>query len=297
MAISVPFHTLAGSGASQHSIDQANAATWMFLCKWSDRVTFLGELATSQHAEWGPECAISAITIQPFSPEQPPSAVIADPSIVDVSYLQNNEYNCLVTAQYNTDFSLAPWPCDIPKPTVPAGTEMTLEIRASSQVIRIPPRKFVSASNPNYEKAGYVPDPDGQEGRIILPTSEFTLEWYYVDEPPIQEWEDDFKGYVNETTFLGSEAETIFFEGYDVRRSTQFIPTDPFCFTLVCHFRKRRILDGSNVYGWNHEFTLQGWDRVQMRNSDNALVDRYLKVDFTDMFSEATCSSSSSSGS
>jgi len=295
--VATAFHELAGSGASHHSIDQANSATRYFLCKWSDRTTFIEELATLQHPEWGPECAINSIAVEPFSPQQPPSVVVNDPTTDDVSYLQNAEFNCLITAQYNTDFSLAPWPCDIDKPTIPAGTELVMRTRASSQVIRIPPRKFLSADNPNKNPAGYVPEPDGQEGRIILPTTEFQLQWYYVDEPPIATWEEDYVGRVNESTFLGAEAETLLFVGFDIEPSTQFLISDPFCFTVTCHFRKRRIVDGSDIYGWNHEFELQGWTRVQMRDGNNSAVDRYQKVDFADMFVEACCSSSSSSGS
>ena len=294
MAVTVSFHELAGSGASQHSIDQANSATRMFLIQWSDRIDFLSELATLAHPVWGPTCAVNSIQIQPFSTEQPPSVVIDDPTVNDVSYLQNSGYNCLVVCQYNTDFSLAPWPCDIPKPTIPAGTEMVMRLRASTQVLRMPARKFVSASNPTRSTAGYVPDPDGPEGRIIIPTSEFQLQWYYVDEPPISTWEEDYQGRVNEEVFLGAEAETILFEGFDIEPSNQFIPTDPFCFTVTCHFRKRRILDGSTVRGWNHEFELEGWERVQMKDGTGSLQDRYLQVDFSDMFVETTCSSSSS---
>ncbi len=297
MAISVLFHELEGSGASQHSIDRANSATRMFLIRWEDRIVFLTEIATSPHPIWGPTCAVNSVQIQPFSPDTPPSVVVSDPTTQDVSYLQNSGFNCLVIIQYNTDFSLAPWPCDIPKPTIPAGTEMVLRTRASTQVLRLPPRKFVSASNPNRTTAGYVPDPDGPEGRIIIPTSEFQLQWYYVDEPPIATWEDDFQGRVNETTFLGSEPETILFEGFDVEPSTQFIPTDPFSFTVTAHFRKRRIVDDVDIRGWNHEFEIEGWQRVQMKDGAGVLRDRYLKVDFSSMFAEAACGSSSSSSS
>jgi len=297
MAISVDFHTLSNSGASHHSLDQANSATVHFLCKWSERETFLDELAASVHPLWGPSCAVNALSASPFSPDQAPSEVMSDPTVDDVAYMQNDEFNCLVTAQYSTDFSLAPWPCDITKPTIPIGTEMVMRVRASSQVIRIPPRMLYSDSNLDRSPTGYVPNPDGVQGRLFLPTAEYQLQWYYVDEPPLKTWEEDLYGRVNETTFLSSEPETILFEGADIEPSTQFQITNPFCFTVTCHFRKRRVVDGENIYGWNHEFEEHGWERVKMENSDGIKVNRYLLEDFSDMFVEATCSSSSSSGS
>lgn len=297
MAVTVDFHVLEGSGASTHSLDQANTATRLFLVRWSERALFIEQMAALPHPLWGETCAVNHIASQQLSPETPPSVVMGDPTINDEVYTQNAGFNCLIVCRYTTDFSLAPWPCAFPKPEIPAGTQMVMRTRSSAQIIRVPARKFVSASNPSVTAAGYVLDPDGVEGRIYLPTTEFQLQWYYVDEPDAQTWEDDYVGKVNEVAFLGGEAETMLFEGFDIEPSTQFITSNPFCFTVTCHFRKRRIVDGSSIYGWNHEFALEGWDRVQMKNGAGQLVNRYLLADFTDMFVETDCSSGSSGSS
>lgn len=297
MAVTVDFHALEGSGASTHSLDQGNTATRLFLVRWSERALFIEQMAATVHPVWGDACAVSNISSQQLSPETPPSVVMGDPTINDEVYNQNAGFNCLIVCRYTTDFSLAKWPCAFPKPEIPAGTQLVMRTRSSAQVIRIPPRKMVAAGNPAGLPSGYQFDPDGVEGRLYLPTTEFQLQWYYVDEPDAQTWEDDYVGKVNEVAFLGAEAETLLFEGADIEPSPQFITSNPFAFTVTCHFRKRRIVDAADIYGWNHEFALQGWDRVQMKNGAGQLVNRYLLADFTGMFVESDCSSGSSGSS
>lgn len=267
----------------------------MFLVKWSERDQFAQEIARAQHPVWGPECAVSDITHQPFSMDQPPSVVMSDPIANDVEYLQNNEFNCLTTCTYSTDFSLAKWPCDIPQPDLGNTGELVMRSRSSMQVLLLPSDFFAYESNTDREKTGKVPPKDGLEGRIFIPTTEYQLQWYYVDEPPIKLWDEGYVGRVNESTFLGAEAETILFEGYDLEPSTQFQITDPFAFTLTLHMRKRRIVDGEEIRGWNHELHREGWERVQMKDSSGEFRNRYLTVDFSSMFIlDAGCSSSSS---
>jgi hypothetical protein len=302
MAVTVIFHELAGSGRQSHTTASGNTDQRLFLIRSIDRNTFATEMAGTPHPVF-PNTYCSSIRISPFDPEQTPEFVISDPHTEVVVYAQNNGLNTLAICDYETDFSQARWPCDVPQPDFESGTALTMRMRMTGQFLRVSGRDLAWADNVVNDPGGPLVSDDSPAARILIPMSEFRLDWLFVDEPPIDEWEADLVGRVNLVTFLGSEPETILFEGFDLDPSRQFVVLDPFSFTISATFRKRRIVPAvglsssgtpsGTVYGWNHEYRHDGWERVKMFDGAGNPVDRYEQADFTDMFFEAPCGSSS----
>jgi hypothetical protein len=293
----ITYEELSGSGRTQHDADSANGGDRLFLVGWSDRLAFAATLSGKQ---WPgiPYCFCRNIQIDLFSRQLcPDAATLTDPNSTLVSYSQNGGMVALVRATYGTDYSTAPWPCQVPKPSHTEGTQLKLRIRSSGQFLTVPADATTWSDNTEAYPEGPLPTPD-TNARITIPIVEYHIEWLYVDEPPLNEW-DELLGCVNAGEFLGAEAETILFEGYESDQSTQFVIADPFCWKLVPVFRKRRIVVGENVYGWNHELRNDGWTKIKMSDGDGGQVDRYSTADFSTMFTEADCEeepSPSSSG-
>lgn len=73
-------------------------------------------------------------------------------------------------------------------------------------------------------------------------------------------------GCVNSATFEGAAAETLLFTGVD--EDFQYGTSGVKSRTRTYHFRERRIVVGSNVYGWNHAFREEtgAWERVKYKD-------------------------------
>jgi len=291
--MSYQYEELAGSARSQHDAASGNGGERFFLCLWNERYAFAQSLAGYQ---WPglPYCYCRNITIEPFSPDLCPKyEILTNPNSQLVSYEQNGGMVALVRASYATDYGNAAWPCTITKPSHPEGTSLKLRVRTSGQFLTMPGDSVRWEDNCEAYPDGPMPGPD-VNARIVIPITEYHVEWDYVDEPPLDEW-DELIGCVNSDTFLDSEAETILFEGYEVDQSSQFSLLDPYCWKLSCVFRKRRIQDDTEIRGWNHEMRQDGWVRIRMKDTGGNCVDRYDQADFSSMFTEATCGGDSSS--
>ena len=301
MAVTVPFHELSGSGASRHSVDSGNADTRLFLVRWTERFTFAQELTGIEHPGL-PGAYPADFSIEPLSDDMAPTFVIVDPLAELPAYWQNQKYTALIVVRYATDFSVAPWPCDLVKPLFELGTQLRFELNISGQFLYMRPEDMGHEDNPEMSPEGKKWKHDSQAGRKLVPTSDFSITWLYVQEPPIELWRDTLIGRVNDGVFvnplglfLNAPTETLLFEGMDVRPSTRMDLLDPFCWEVTAHFLERRITVQGKTYGWNHDFDGINWKRVKMRVAGQN-SDRYEKASFDGMFFYAPCSSSSSSG-
>jgi hypothetical protein len=283
-----------GSGDTRHSVDAGNSDQLAWLVPWASRFYVAESMSGSQHPSLT-GCYCGDIEIRTLMDDLPPSVQISAINELP-TYTQNNGYVGVLIARYSTDFSTAPWPCDVTKPAIEAGTQLKFEHRSAGQFLHMRPEDMRHQDNEAGAATGRKWRHDSQAGRKLIGLGEFHLTWLYVEEPPIDNWRDALKGRVNSVTFLDSPAECLLFADFDVRPATRFSLLDPFCFEVVVQFRERRIKVGSNTYGWNHEYEPAGWKRVKMDDGSGNVGDRYEKADFTNMFTYSACSSSSSSG-
>lgn len=281
------YDELAGSGRTQHDADNGNGGERLFLTYWGDRYDF-AEAIAGQPYPGVPWAYCRQIAVEPFSAELcPDAAALADPNSQIVTYSQNGGKVALVRASYATDYANAPWPCEIPEPGHTASTRLQLRVRGTAQFLTLPANSTRWDDNQGGYAAGRLPGPDDNV-RLIIPITEFHVEWLYVDEPPANLLRDT-QGSVNDAAFLGHEAETVLFESYDIGTMSQFVPSDPFAWKVTCMFRARRIKVGANIYGWNHEYRDDGWQRVWMREPGGGLVRRYPQADLSGLFYETSC--------
>ncbi len=122
-----------------------------------------------------------------------------------------------------------------------------------------------------------------------------------------------YDGAVNSVPFLGCDPETLLFEGAEVEPS--FLMTakeppeaDPRCYKATVTLKRRRIVVGNDVFGWNHEYDCRGkkWAYVYMnapgdfgtgQSSSSGTppgTPRYQLVDFEGMFNGGLFAGSSS---
>jgi hypothetical protein len=287
---------LEGSGRSRHSVDSGNSDELVYLGPWEQRYSFAQQKTGRVHPSLvGSYCG--DIEIFPIMDELPPSVIITDPLDQLPTYVQNGGAVAVVVCRYMSDFSTAPWPCDIAKPTIQVGTQLRFEKRSAGQFLYMRPEDMAHEENPTWTATGRKFRHDSQAGRKLISTGELQLAWLYVEEPPFFSWDDTLIGRVNESSFLSCPPETLLFEGYDARPSTNFDLSNPWCYEISATFRKRQIKVDGNTYGWNHEYGWGddgfGWYRVKMGDGSGGVVDRYEKVDLSSMFINSDCTTSS----
>ena len=292
MAAPCSFEELSSSCRTHWNVEQGASDVRRFKTAWSDRWTFANYLAGVEHPSLS-ECYVKDITIEPLSPEMVPTAQVADPAVNLPTF-----DHALIVCTYNYDpaQAAADWPCDIAKPSHTAGTDLKLRARISGQFLTMAPQGTRFSDNPSGYSGGAIPQADSQATRLLIPVTEYHVAWLYLSEPPITTWRETLLGHTNSASFLGCEAETLLFDGFELEEGTKPDSlTDPFCWNLNAVLRSRRINDNGTIVGWNHEHREDGWKRVQMKDSGGSLVNRYPTTSFADMFTENTCSSSSSS--
>ena len=260
-----------GSNSSTHQIGSGNSATRIFRVPWANRLSVAESLLGSAHPSI-PHCWCNQVKIEPF-----PGEAKAYGGAGEISYDLAK-----ITAEYATDFAYQPWP--IPKPPFRQGTGLSImSIQSSGEWMRLPARAVRWEDNENGYPGEPLPEDDSPAGRILVRKAEYLLLWDYVDNPPLNSWNEKI-GKVNSGAFLGCPQETLLFLGYELAPSTRASITSPWCWKLVAKFSYRGIKIGQNTYGWNHEYRPDGWKRVKMNNGSGQWVDRYQKVDFSGMF-------------
>lgn len=270
---------LCGSNSSQHSINSGNEVTRVFVADWTTRIQVAEALLGSPHPEFA-SCWCHTVNIEPLLQDAEPGAggVIDNPSEQVIVYPRAK-----ITARYGTDVTVAQmWPPEIAKPQIRANTSLTLSIRSTAEFMRFPARDARWEDNPDGEPDKPVPDEESPAGRLLVSQSEYELVWDYVDSPPLSRFEA-LKGKVNASAFLGCPGETLMFGDYSLEPSRKASVASPTSWKLTVVLRKRAIPVGSNIYGWNHEYRLDGWYRVLMFDGSD-WDNRYPPVDFSGMF-------------
>jgi len=302
MAITVQYHELSGSGQSRHSFERGHEDLRFFLVKWAERFTFATQIAGSAHPSL-PYCWCRDIQIDPFMGDDSKFAAEISDALTELpAYtVDNNGFTALVRCQYSRGPLFGeggaeyPWPCEITKPSHTAGTELSLQCRASSQFLLVTPGAARWDDNTVGAAGGQVPEEDSPACRLYVPTTDFYIDWLFVDEPPLDLWRYDLMGRVNDDEFLGSPAECLLFVNFELQPATKLDWDSSACWTLKTVFRERIIGDdGGTKLGWNHELRNDGIERVKVKDGDGNWANRYPTVDLSSMFTESSCASSSS---
>lgn len=267
------FDEIAGSPQEQLSESSGSTATRQFLVAWENRLSFAQAFVGTRYPNF-PQARINSIAIAPWNgQDMPPNNVtIVDPSVVTSGYTGKP---ALITVSYGPDFTKKTWPTDMPKPQYRNGTELRYRISGSAQFLVLPFGGCVWYDNFN-------PLTDQDNTRILIPIREIEIQWDFVDNPPLSTL-DGLMGCVNSGTFMGCEAETLLFENYSVAESFRAAPLNPHTNRVTLQFRRRRIVDGINIHGWNHDYRESpvGWAKVLFKNNYKP---RYDLKPFTNMF-------------
>lgn len=262
---------ISGSNSSRHGIGQGNTASRQFICDWVERFYQAEALLGAPHPEI-PNCWCYEVQIKPFPTEDP--AGVGMP----IAYTR-----ALLEASYGTDFTHASanqWPSSIPRPTIRQNTSLQIAISSSVEIMRFPAGNVRWADNTDGQPDKPVPEDESPAGRFFVSQQEITLTWNYVDDPPdFQQYE----GAVNGSTFLGKAPQTLLFGGYELKESTKAEILNPGSWMVTVKLQYRAIKVGTQTYGWNHEYSADGWKEVLMYDG-SSWVPRYRVVDFTNMF-------------
>jgi hypothetical protein len=294
--VAADWEMLPNSGRTQHGVGDANADELIYVGPWLQRFSFAQAKTRALHPSL-PGCYCGRINIYPRDPQLPPTTEIGD--VIDElpQYAKGSDPWAVAVCRYSTDFSVAPWPSNVTKPTIEAGTTLRFERRAGGQFLSMRPEDMKHEQNTEGSPTGPKWRKDSQAGRKLIVTGEYHLTWLYVQEPPISCWRDTMIGHVNADYFLDCPPETLLFDDFDIRPSIRFDLLDPFCWEVTIILRERRIKVGDDTYGWNHEYGPGNdgvkWYRVKMDNGAGAVRDRYDKEVFANMFQSVSCSSSS----
>jgi hypothetical protein len=200
-----------------------------------------------------------------------------------------------LTYSFALDYLDVPWPSLITRPAYLEGTTLRLEARFSGQFLTLPARALQSGSSytpsTNPDGSPYVgppitppPPPPNSNNRILIPLIDYLVEWDRVQDLSALDWDGEI-GYVNATTFLGCEPETLLLEGVSLAPSFVLNPSNPHAWKATATLKKRKIQVDGNIYGWNHDFLPNppGWTTILMADG----TPRYQFADFTNLFTGA----------
>lgn len=269
------YNELAGSPRESLSESSGSSAERKFLVPWNTRIAF-AQLLVSTAAAYPhfPQSRVVAIDMQPLlDGDTVPAGTILDPSI------QSNGYGiqpCVITVKYGPDFTKKEWPTDFTKPTIRYGTELRFQIRGSAKYLLVP------ASACKWEDDEEALVPEDVNSVILTPMRVIQLQWDFVDDPPIERFED-LQGRVNSDTFLGSPAETLLLDSYDVSETFRAAPLNPHTNRVTVNLLQQKIDDGDGgVVGWNHDYREDpaGWERLLLSDDEP----RYKSTAFSGMF-------------
>lgn len=268
---------LVGSNKSSHEIGGGNRCTRTIVVPWASRLSTAEGLLGAPHPSI-PACWVRSISIEPFPDEAKASGGDINPTSGEIAYAL-----ATLTLEYATDPGNQPWPTDVPKPSIAAGTALSLSIQAGAEFLRIPARAARWDDNPYGAPESPVPEDDSPAGRILIAKAEYALVWDYLADPPIARL-NALVGGVNSGSFLGCPQETLLLMGYEMQSSSRASITAPWCWKINLKFSHRAVRVGQNTYGWNHEYRSDGWHRVTMDDGSGSQVERYPLRDFSDMF-------------
>lgn len=264
------FEELGGSPKESFTESSGPTVDRKFLVPMNTRLAFVETLVGSTYPHF-PDARVVQIDLQPWHEDLPSSGAIVSPALTSADYA---DQPCLVTVKYGPDYRAKTWPSDIPKPTIQSGTELRLQIRGGAQFLTVPASSMAWL-------AADAPVPEDVNAAILISIGQYQLQWDFVNNPPIEAIEEA-TGKVNVSPFLGAPAETLLLESYDVSESFVMSALTPHTNRVTLHFARRRIQDGENTRGWNHDYreTDDGgvWDKLQLNGED-----RYQATNFANI--------------
>lgn len=278
----MPYEELSGSPTEGVGEGMGPTAQRMFATPWANRfalaATLTGAGAFPLAYPGLAHCRITSISIKPLSNSLISSGAIGDPTQLPAYLTTGNKPAALLTVTYGPAFDGKAWPSSITKPSLRAGTTLRLRVRGSGQFLTIPgrvahweddPPEPASPSDP--EGGGEVqhPVPPDLDGRILIPLTDYNLQWDFVDNPPVDRLRG-LVGTVNQDSFLGAPPETLLFDNYDIDDSFRCSITNPHTNRVTVQLRERRITDGTNIHGWNHDFRENppGWQKILLADDE-----------------------------
>ena len=262
------------SGSPKESLNESSGSTAerKFLVPFSSRLSFAQSFVGTGYPNF-PQARLVAIDIQPWTEDLVPEGTIVDPSLTTADY---GDQPCLVTVKYGPDYTQKAWPTGFTKPaSIRSGTELRYNIRGTGQFLTIPS----AATKWDDDPTAIVPA--DIQSTILIPMAAFQLQWDFVDDPPIDRFEDMI-GQVNSDAFLGQPAETLLFDNYEISDSFRAAPANPHTNRVVISLVSRKIKDGVNTHGWNHFYREEpaGWAKLIKSNGDPM----YTSTAFAGMF-------------
>lgn len=273
------------SGSPRESLNESSgsSAERKFLHPMSSRLTFAAALAGQAYPDF-PQARVVAVDLEPWMGEDAlPEGTIISPEFQSLNY---GEQPCLITIKYGPDYTKKDWPTDFPKPTsIRVGTELRYQIRGTAEFMLVPTSgtKWEDGGSESGSGSGGddIPVPEDANSAILIPMRTLQLQWDFVDNPPIKRFED-LVGRVNEDEFLGSEPETLLFEGYDVSETFRASPINPHTNRCTVNISQRRIDSGGTIVGWNHEYreSPAGWAKLLLSDDQT----RYKLAAFAETF-------------
>jgi hypothetical protein len=274
------------SGSPRESLNESSgsSAERRFLVPMNQRITFAQSLVGTAYPNF-PQARIVAVDLQPWmGDDAKPDGVITDPETATADY---GDQLCLVTAKYGPDFTKKDWPSDFAKPSpIRLGTELRFQIRGTAKFLPIPTSGTKweddgGGSGSGGSGGGDIPVPEDANSAILIPSRALQLQWDFVDDPPIAALED-LVGRLNSDSFLGSEPETLLFEGYDVSETFRASPINPHTNRVTVNISQRRIDAGGSIVGWNHDYREEpaGWIKLLLSDGEP----RYKLTTFAGMF-------------
>jgi hypothetical protein len=268
------YDEVAGSPKESLSESSGSSAERYFLVPWNTRLTF-AQLLVSTAAAYPhfPQSRVVSVDLKPWmDADTLPSGTVIDPSV------QSNGYGtqpCLITIKYGPDYTKKVWPSGFTKPAIRYGTELRFQIQSTASFFLVP------AASCKWEDDDQIPVPENVNSIMLIPKKGLQFQWDFVDDPPITRL-DSMLGRVNSDTFLGSPAETLLFESYDVAESFRAAPFNPHTNRVTVQLTQQKIWTGTEFVGWNHDYREEpaGWEKLLLSDDEP----RYKLTAFASMF-------------
>lgn len=270
------FVELGGSPRESLNESSGSSAERRFLVPFNQRITFAQAIVGTAYPNF-PQSRVIAIDIQPFSDDLIATNAIPDISIASADY---GSKPCLATVKYGPDYTQKTWPTGLTKPSpIRFGTELRYQIQGAGQFLLMPVSSLKWEDDDTLDPPS--PVPEGINSATLVNLKTIQIQWDFVDNPPIAGL-DSLLGRVNDATFLGCPAETLLLENYDITESFRASPLVPHTNRVTLNFKQRQIIEGSDIYGWNHDYREDpaGWVKL-LRSDDEP---RYKLDTFTTMF-------------
>jgi hypothetical protein len=273
------------SGSPRESLNESSgsSAERRYLVPMNTRITFAQAQVGKGYPNF-PQARVVAIDMQPWMGDDAlPEGTSVDPALATADY---GDQPCLITVKYGPDFTQKAWPTEFPKPAFLLGTELRFQIRGSVEALMIPTSGCKwedddSGSGSTSGSGGEIPVPEDTNSLILIPSRAIQIQWDFVNDPPITRLES-MVGRLNSDTFLGSEDETLLFEGYDITETFRASAIAPHTNRVTVNLSQRRIDTGGGIVGWNHDYreSPAGWAKLLLSDGEP----RYKSTAFAGMF-------------